>query len=200
MAQGAPSVSGVVLAAGASTRMGRPKQLLSFHGKPLLQHVLDTAEEAGLDEIILVLGHAADEIRDALAPSTKVHVVRNADHASGHASSLRAGLLAASPRSAAAVILLGDQPTMTVDRIQAVIREYGRSGTPVARADYDGTPGHPVVLARTIWDEVSAGEGDEGAKPVLARHPEWVTRVSLQGSPPLEVDTPDDYRRLVAEA
>src|SRR5918997_5983315 len=103
-------ISAVVLAAGASTRLGRPKQLLELDGKPLLQHVVDALDGAGLDEVVVVLGHEAERIRAAVVLPARGRVVVNRAHRSGQASSLRAGLDAVDAASEAAVVVLGDQP------------------------------------------------------------------------------------------
>jgi molybdenum cofactor cytidylyltransferase len=189
--------SGIVLAAGSSKRMGRPKQLLPLNGAPLLQHVIDAAAASGLDELVVVLGHAAEPIVERLRLPGGCRVALNEDHESGQASSLRVGLMAVSPGSTEAVILLGDQPLVTATLVRAVLAGYRKGGTPVARADYAGTPGHPVVLGREVWDELTSLTGDEGARPALEKHPEWVTRVPLPGPAPIEVDTLEDYRRLL---
>ncbi len=177
--------------------MGQPKQLLAFRRKPILQHVLDAAADAGLDEIIVVLGHQAKEIRAAVPLPPGARTVLNPDHASGQASSLRAGLLAAGDESRAALVLLGDELGVGPDRMRAVLTAWERAGTPAARAEYAGSPGHPVVLGRAVWEALASLRGDEGARAAFLAHPEWVTAVPLPGPAPVEVDTPDDYRRLM---
>lgn len=191
-------ISGIVLAAGTSSRMGETKQLLALRGVPLLQHALDAAAEAPLDEIIVVLGHDADEIRVALSLPDTARIALNPDYASGQASSLRTGLSAADPRSRAAVILLGDQPDMPTDVIRAVIHTYERTGGPVVRARYGKHPGHPVLLDRSVWRQVATeASGDRGAGPVLERHSDWVIWAPIDGPPPAEVDTPGDFDLLL---
>ena len=200
----APFLSGVILAAGAASRMGRPKQLLLLEGRPLLQHVLDEAVASCLDEIIIVLGCQAPEIRDAIRIDARrgVHVAVNADYARGQSTSLRAGLRAASPRAAAAAILLGDQPQVTRNLIDQVAAAFAAAGLPVARPVYVGSkggrvPGHPVFLSRRIWPEVEKLQGDEGARSILAAHPEWLLEVPVEGEPPADIDTWQDYERAV---
>lgn len=202
--RGGGLLCGVVLAAGASTRMGRAKQLLPLRGRPLLQHVLDAAAAAGLDEIVLVLGPRAAEIGPALTlPRDRVvRVVDDPLCASGQAASLRAGLQAADPRAAAAVVLLGDQPGVTAALIERVVAAFREGGAPAARPVYAAaggarTPGHPVVLARRLWPALATLHGDEGARALLAAHPEWLFEVEIEGEPPADVDTHDDYRRAL---
>lgn len=201
---GGAFLTGIVLAAGASVRMGRPKQLLPLHGRPLLQHVLDAAAAAGFDEIVLVLGSLASTIRDELdfPARPRVQVVDDPACASGQAASLRAGLAAADPRATAAVVLLGDQPGVTDGLIRRVLAAFLAGSAPVARPAYGPpggarVPGHPVVLARRMWPALATLRGDEGARAVLAAHPDWVLEVAIDGEPPADLDTQDDYRRAL---
>lgn len=198
-------VSGVVLAGGASARMGRPKQLLAFEGKPLLQHVIDAAVASRLDEVVVVLGANADEIRAALVlpESGKVRVVVNAAHAKGLSESVRYGLSAVSRRASAVAILLGDQPAMSAEMIDRVLAAHTASTKPATRPVFSGvgdarTPGHPVVLARSLWPELRELHGDEGARALLAERPELVNEVRIIAAAPADIDTPEDYARAVA--
>lgn len=190
-------ISGVVLAAGTSLRLGRPKQLLAYHGSPLTQHVIDAAIAAGLDDVIVVLGERAEEMLAQLALPPPARAVLNPDYLQGQSSSLRAGLRAVGPESRAAVILLGDQPTVGVEAIRAVRAEYERRGGPVVRATYGGEPGHPVLIDRSVWSYVEAIAGDVGARELLADHPDWVVPVAVAGERPHDVDSWEDYQRLL---
>ncbi len=192
-------IAGVVLAAGASSRLGRPKQLLPFQGRPLTQHVIDAAVAAGLDEVIVVLGAQAEEVLEQLVLPPGTRALVNPDYLQGQSSSLRAALRAAGPETRAAVVLLGDQPTVRVEAIQAVVAAYERLGGPVVRATYGGEPGHPVLFDRSVWSDVATVAGDVGARELLADHPEWVTSVALAADRPTDVDTWDDYQRLIAQ-
>lgn len=195
-------LTGIVLAAGASTRMGRPKQLLPLGGRPLLQRTLDQAAAACLDELILVLGHRAAEIRDALdlPDPSRCRVVVNEHYRGGQAGSLRLGLRSADPAAAAAAILLGDQPLVTAGLIDRVVRAYREAGARAARPMYVGAggervPGHPVLLGRATWAELERLGGDRGARDLLAAHPDWLCEIPLGDDPPLDVNTEEDWRR-----
>ena len=188
-------VTAVVLAAGTSSRLGTPKQLLDLNGKPVLRHVVEALAEAPVEEIVVVLGHRADEVKPAIA-GAKVRVVVNPDYQEGQSTSLRTGLMAASQASRAAVILLGDQPGLRPAAVRAVIRAWQDGGTVAVQASYSGVPGHPVLFDRSIWPQLSRAEGDEGARGVLAAHPEWRTLIEVGGDPPLDIDTADDYDRV----
>lgn len=192
-------VTGIVLAAGTSSRLGRPKQLLDLAGKPVLQHVLETLRAAGVDEIVVVLGHRADEVAAALPAAAEARLAINPDFGSGQSTSFRTGLRAASDRSDAAVILLGDQPGVRAQTVMTVIEAWKRKPAPAVQAAYEGVPGHPVLFDRSVWSELEQAEGDEGARGILADHPLWRTLVEVGGSPPLDIDTAADYARVRAQ-
>jgi molybdenum cofactor cytidylyltransferase len=207
MLTGESFLSGVILAAGASRRMGRPKLLLPLGDRPLLQHALDAAAASRLDEIVLVLGDRAAEVLDAIRLPSRlpVRVAVNEDPASGQSSSLRLGLRTADPRASAAAILLGDQPRVTGPLIDRVVAAFLGAGAPVARPVYCDSherrvPGHPVLVARRVWPELESLRGDEGMRGLLARRTEWLLEVPVEGAPPGDIDTPKDYRSAAAAA
>jgi len=198
---GRPFVSGVVLAAGASTRMGRPKQLLPIAGRPLLQHVIDAALASSLDEVIVVLGHRADEIEAALRPGGGVRVVVNPDFAAGQITSLRCGVAAVDPAARAVAILLGDQPSLCIEAIDAMLAAFAAAGAGVRAArpvypDAGGRPGHPVLLAREIFCELDDLRGDQGARTLFSEFRPGVIEIPVAGEPPPDVDTPEDFARI----
>ena len=200
-----PFLSGIVLAAGAARRMGRPKLLLPLDGRCVLQHVVDAAADSCLDALVVVLGAHAAAVRAALTlPADRaVRVTVNADYAQGQSTSLRAGLAALDPRTEAAAILLGDQPGVDSAVIDAVAAAFVAAGAVAARPVYETpagerVPGHPVFLHRRLWPALDALRGDAGARTVLAEHPEWVLEVPVAGAPPVDIDTPEDYDRTVS--
>jgi len=204
MARAEAFLSGVILAAGGSTRLGRPKQLLPLAGRPLLQHVLDEAAASRLDEIVLVLGCEAEAVRAALEIPARppVRVVTNPDWAQGQSTSLRLGLRCAHARARAAAVLLGDQPGVGAALIDRVAEAFLEHGALAARPVYCGprgrVPGHPVLLARRLFAEVEKLSGDQGARALLAERPEALLEVAVEGPPPGDVDTWEDYRRTAA--
>ena len=201
-----PFISGVVLAAGTATRMGRVKQILPLAGRPLLRHVIDAALGSSLAEVIVVLGHRAAEVEAAVRidGEQRLRFVTNHDYASGQGSSLRVGLDAVDPSAVAAAVLLADQPGVTPNLIDRVIEQFGREGRPVVRPAYLArgrrVPGHPVLLDRRIWGDLDALRGDEGVRAVLAQHPGWLSEVLIEGELPRDVDTVEDYESLAAES
>ena len=177
--------------------MGSPKQILPYRGRPMLEQVARLAARTVPGGLVVVLGHAACRIGADVDLPAGATVVVNPDHATGQASSLRTGLDALAPSVSAALVLLADQPELPADAVRRVLEMYRETGGPVVRAAYRGTPGHPVVLDRSIWPAVlGSTDADRGAGPAIARHPEWVVRASLDLPPPAEIDTPADYRAL----
>lgn len=194
-------ISGLVLAAGTSSRLGRTKQLLPLGGRPLVRVVVDAALAAGsLDEVVVVLGHDADRVAHALGRVERVRTTTNPDFARGQSSSLRAGLAAMGPDVEAAVVLLGDQPGIRSHAIDRVVGAYTEGVASVIQAAYSGLAAHPTLLARAVWGPlIEELGGDEGARGALRRHPEWRMAVEVGGRPPDDIDTEMDYQRLVAE-
>lgn len=194
------AVAGLVLAAGASRRMGRPKQLLPLAGRPLLQHVLDAAAGSRLGEIVVVLGHEAEAVAAAVRLPARARVVRNPEYAEGQSTSLRRGLVATAEDAVAVAVLLGDQPEITSDVIDAVVAAFEEGGARAARpvwrdAEGRARPGHPVVLGRELWPTLMELDGDRGARELFAGQPQWLREVAMAGVPPADVDDDEDYRR-----
>lgn len=194
-------VGAVVLAAGASTRFGSPKSLARLDGRPILEHVLDAIHEAGIDDIVVVLGHAADEIEERVSWLDE-RIVRNPDprHLS---SSLQVGLDAAAeldPPVDAVVIVLGDQPRTRPAVIRALIAAARTSDTPVIAPRYaDGTGANPLLLREEAFDLADEATGDRGLGPLLAERPDLVTWIDVAGGNP-DIDTPADLATLEALA
>ena len=189
-------VSGVILAAGASTRLGRPKQTLELWGKPVLQHVVDAAAGARLSEVIVVLGHRAGAIAGALDLPPRTRLVENPDYAAGQSTSLRAGLDACDRASEAAAILLGDQPGITAGMIDEVVAAYLGGDVRVVRAVFEGTPGHPVVVGRDLWDQWRGVAGDRGGRELFASASRNLN-LEMGMPPPPDIDTPEQFEVLV---
>ena len=199
---GRPFVSGIVLAAGASTRMGRPKPLLPVAGRPLLQHVVDAALASSLDELIVVLGHCAGEVEAALTLGGRARAITNPDYAEGQITSLRCGLAAANCDARAAAILLGDQPSLGSRAIDDMLAAFLDAGARAARPVYPdagGRPGHPVLLAREIFGELNVLRGDQGARTLFSGRRPGVIEVPVAGQPPPDIDTPEDFARIALD-
>lgn len=187
-------ITGVILAAGSSMRLGRPKQLLMWRQRPLLQHVIDAAAASSLAEIVVVLGHEASLISDALTMPEDARTAYNPDHRSGQASSLQVGLNALSDDAHAAAILLSDHPYVSAALIDRVVAGFDPSSAPVVRPIFGDVPGHPVVVARSEWERWTFS-GDEGARSFLEGSP--VRELPIAEAEFVDVDTWDDYQALL---
>jgi CTP:molybdopterin cytidylyltransferase MocA len=191
------TVAALVLAAGASSRFGSPKALAQFEGRPLLEHVLDAVREAGIDEIVVVLGHSADEIENGIDWLSERRV-RNPDprHL---ASSLQVGIAAISeidPPVRGVVIVLGDQPRTRPEVIRALIGAARTTDRPVVVPHYsDGGGANPVFVRASAFELVDEATGDRGLGPMLSEDPGIVLEVPVSGSNP-DVDTPADLVEL----
>lgn len=189
-------VSGIILAAGRSRRMGRSKQLLTYKGLPLLQHVVNTAVESDLDEVIVVLGNQADRVEALLVPG-RARFVFNPDFASGQASSLHVGLQNRSSSSTASLVLLGDQPEVTRVTIDRLIEVFRREEPAIVLPSYQGRRGNPVLFSNALVPEVLKIRGDEGARSVVGQHPTDVELVHIDSDVPFDIDSPEDYAAVL---
>lgn len=195
-APGEPIVAAVVLAAGAATRMGQPKQLLDWDGQPLVRQAVTTALEAGLAPVLVVLGSVHTAVAAALE-GLPVHPVLNPSYAEGQSTSLRAGVAALGHLADAAVVLLGDQPFVTAAIVGRLVQVWRATGRPIVAPVYAGQRGNPVLFARAVFPELLAVAGDQGARAVLAADRSRVELVPFDDARPLvDIDTPEDYERL----
>ena len=193
-------ISGLILAAGTSSRMGQPKQLLPFRGTILLDWVLAQVESAStLDEVIVVLGRAADEIQPRLH-STRARVVVNPGFTEGCSGSYQAGIANLDPRAEAVMVLLGDQPGVDSAVIDQVAEDWRTRGGIIALTSYRGRRGHPIVFARELFDQLLQLGGDKAAWKILDAHPEWVRDVEVDHAFPEDVNTWQDYETRLREA
>ncbi|MFD3557159.1 NTP transferase domain-containing protein [Streptomyces goshikiensis] len=194
-----PVIAGLLLAAGGGRRLGgRPKALLPYRGRPLIENAVRVLREAGLHPLHVVLGASAAEVRER-ADLTGCVVVDNPDWAEGMGSSLRVGLASlAGTGAGAALVSLVDQPGIGAAAV-ARVREAYRSPASLAAASYDGERGHPVLFGSDRWADIAAtATGDKGARVHLARHAGEVTLVECGDiAAAFDIDTPPDLARLV---
>jgi molybdenum cofactor cytidylyltransferase len=191
-------VSAIILAAGTSTRMGRAKQLLPLGGTTVLAHTIENVHAATLDEIVLVLGASAEAIRRQLPQSLLpcLKVVINPAYREGMASSLREGLSQVSPRSNAALIILGDQPFIQTQTLHQIIDGYHRAAAQIVIPSYQGNRGNPVLLDRSVFSEVMALEGDTGCRAIFMNHLDTILKLEVEDPGILfDIDSQDDYER-----
>lgn len=191
------TVAAVVLAAGGSSRLGRPKQLEPWGDTTLLGHVVDQVRGFDVDEIWVVLGANADAIMDEV-DLEGCGVVENPEWTEGIASSLRVGLdaLIQLSRAEAALIVIGDQPHLDTRVVASMMEAFKKAAAPVVIPKYRYTWGNPVIVDRSLWPRLMSLEGDEGAQRLFKAHPEWVEEVWTDQLPPRDVDTEADVAEL----
>jgi 4-nitrophenyl phosphatase len=190
----------VILAAGASTRFGQPKQLLDWNGEPLLTHVTGVALSAGLGPVIVVLGCHAEAIRAALGRfAERVQIAVNWRWQEGMSTSVQVGLAALPPETEAALFLQCDQPLISADLLRALATRFKETGAAIVHPTHAGQRSTPVLFARRLFPELAAVTGDEGGRSLIARHANLVATVEVADPGVLaDVDTPADYERLAA--
>src|SRR6266545_882860 len=192
-------VAALVLAAGASSRMGRPKQLLDWNGRPLARAAAEVALAARLNPLLVVVGAAKAEVADALA-GLPLQIIANPDYAAGQSTSLHAGIAALGHDTDAVVVLLGDQPFVTAAIVEQLVAEWRASEASIVAPTYAGQRGNPVLFARAIFPELLAIQGDQGARAVLAADRSRVRLIAFDDPRPLaDIDTPEDYERLLSK-
>ncbi len=189
-------ISGILLAAGESRRMGSPKALLAYQGQTFLERICTAFFDAGVEELVVVLGAWEDRLRPALPRHPALRTVVNPHYAQGQLSSLVCGLGALSPDSAAAVVNLVDHPLVRPETIAALMASFRTDPLPIIIATHQGQRGHPVLFSRQVYAELLAAPLDKGAKTVVRKDPARVRHVPLDDPGIVaDIDTPQDYRR-----
>jgi molybdenum cofactor cytidylyltransferase len=198
-----PRVAAIVLAAGASTRYGQPKQLLSVGGKTMLQHVVDVVLASSVDQTIIVLGHRADEIgasvwQGLLTTTDKpADIVTNEEWEAGLSTSVQAGLRAIRPDVQAALFVLADQPAITPGIIVALLGRYQETGAPIVVPTYQGKRGNPALFDRSLFAELMKVRDDQGGRQLIDRYANRTEKVEISSEAVLvDVDTEEDYQHF----
>jgi molybdenum cofactor cytidylyltransferase len=187
---------GIVLGAGASKRLGRPKQTLPFGNTTLLGHVMRDVEASALERVVLVVGGAAEETLAGL-DLRRAQVARNDSYGTGCASSLLAGLDAAGDCDAV-MLILGDMPGVDEAAIDAVAAAWQAAPSWAALTSWRGTLGHPFVFAADAFSDLRELHGDKAVWKLVERHPERVRDIELDRPLPRDVDTWDDYEAALS--
>ena len=193
-------VSGLVLAAGTSSRLGaQTKQLLPWRETTMLGWVVTRAEASLLDEVVVVVGHEAEAVRRHVALQ-RARFVEAPDFHEGCTSSIRAGLQALHPQSAAVVLILGDQPGIESETIAAVVEGWHHWQTPIVRMSYRGHSGHPMLFTKALFGQLKALHGDKGVWKLCDTHLAWVHEVEVDQPYPGDVNTWEDYTSLTSRS
>lgn len=194
------AIAAVILAAGASTRMGTPKQLLQFQGRSLLRSIAETAIAADCHPIVVVLGAYIEQIKPEVS-DLPVQVVENRQWQTGMGSSIRSGtqaLLNITPAVEAAIFLLCDQPFVSPQIIRQLQSIYDSTDRPIVASTYQNTVGVPALFHSTLFSELIGLQQLEGAKTVIQRHLNRVMTVDFpQGE--IDVDTPEDFQWCLSQ-
>ncbi len=192
-----PSVCGIVLGAGGSRRLGRPKQTLVLGHTTLLSWVVGNVEASSLDRVVVVLGGASEETRASLV-TTRAELVSNEAYTSGCASSLLAGLDAVCGCDGA-MLLLGDMPGVDPSVIDHVRADWERHRPAMAVTSYRGELGHPFVFSAEMYPNLTGLHGDKAVWKLIEAEPERVRPVAIDRPLPRDVDTWDDYVAVCQE-
>jgi molybdenum cofactor cytidylyltransferase len=186
----------VVLAAGAATRFGSPKQLARYEGRPLLHTAVSRAVEIAGNAVTVVLGAHAAELAPLLRHTT-ASVVVNRDWSEGIASSIRTGISRLPAACSGVLLMLADQIAVTADDLRRLESTWRRQPNSIVAAQYDGVTGPPVIFPREDFRSLLELRGDQGARALIRRNIDRVVRVPLK-SASIDIDTPDDLLRLTS--
>ncbi|MGD9182034.1 MAG: nucleotidyltransferase family protein [Desulfobacterales bacterium] len=192
--------AGIILAAGAATRFGQPKQLLRLKDKYLIERVLDAALNSRLGRIVLVLGYAHQKILQALgkkAQHSKLHIEVNPHYTKGQSHSLRVGLSTVRNDFPAVIFLLGDQPMLNSGTINTLLERFWSADKDICVPAYRGQRKNPVIFGRRFYGQLMDIKGDIGARQLIDDNPEQVFVVEIDD--PLcffDIDTPQDFDNL----
>lgn len=190
-------VAGLLLAAGASTRMGTPKQLLPAGDTLLIERVLGQALQSNLDRVVLVLGFMAREIRERIRfgkESSRLEIAENSGYEQGISSSILFGLSRVEKKYDHVMILLGDMPFISSEVINRLMSAYLESGLPLGALTVRGKRSHPVIIGRPFFPALHRLTGDQGARELFVKHGDQVCLVNPgEDYDDSDIDTYEDY-------
>jgi molybdenum cofactor cytidylyltransferase len=196
-------IIGIILAAGASSRMGRPKALLPLGGGTFVTRLCGTLTAAGLDDVIVVAGADLDAVASAVSRAgLSARIIENPRRHEGQLSSVLAGLAVADrPGVEAVVVHLVDAPLVSAGTVRAVVDAFRRTRAPIVRPVIHGRHGHPVLFARDVFDELRRADPAIGAKAVVRAHAADACDVPVDDEGACrDIDTPEDYARFIGGA
>ena len=189
-------ISVILLAAGKSKRMGRPKQLLPFRGSTVLEQIIKNLSETNLDELIVVTGYQAERIAQKITDK-QVKIALNREFQQGIGSSIKCGLAQVSDRSDAIMIVLGDQPLIEKNTIDPLIQTFSVTDQGILVPIYSGIRGHPVIFDVKYKDELLRLPDDVGGRKLIKEHPEDVLKIEVDSESVIaDIDTRGDWISL----
>lgn len=189
-------ISAIILAAGLSSRMGMPKQLLTLGNKTLIRIVTENVLASAADEVLVVTGHLEKEVSAAVS-DLPVNIIYNPRYEQGQGASLALGVQSINEKASAFLVLMSDQPLITASLISLAIDEFMKNSCLVLRPTHKGLPGHPVVFSASMRAELEALKGDEGARQILKKLGDKVRYLPvLDEAVVFDIDTPVDFERL----
>ncbi|OGO20513.1 MAG: hypothetical protein A2Z14_13610 [Chloroflexi bacterium RBG_16_48_8] len=186
-------VAGVILAAGASTRLDGLKQLMTFRRRPLVIHSVETALEGHLDPVVVVVGPEGEAVKNALMHHP-VHIVENTEPGRGQSSSVHLGLESVQDQVEAVIFLLADMPLVKPDLLKALVEQHRRSLAPVIAPFAQGKRGNPVLFDRRTFHSLREVKGDQGGRAIFSHYP--VVQLEWDDSVLFDVDSEEDLRKM----
>jgi molybdenum cofactor cytidylyltransferase len=196
---GSTNIGLILLAAGESSRLGRPKQLLLFNGKTFLQHTIQVASASNAQQIIVVLGAHADSIEKEIE-GIDVHIVKNSEWEEGMASSIRCGVKTFTEITSEAqgvILMVCDQPFVTASLLNELINAHQTTGKSIVACSYENTFGPPALFHRSLFEELLQLKGDVGARGIVRQHTEDVEVIPFPKGI-YDVDTETDYEKIMS--
>ena len=187
-------INAIVLAAGESRRMGKPKPLLRFGEKTFLEQIISVLRLSDVDRITVILGAEARTIQRSIDLSG-TDIVINKDYRKGQLSSLTAGLKNAPPQTDAILVCLVDNPFITATIVNQIVATFRETNSPIVVPVFNGKRGHPVLFSRSLFKELINAPAEEGARHVVYSNEDKVVEIrTSDGNIVVSIDTPEDYR------
>ncbi len=193
-----PNIGIIILAAGKASRMGKPKQLLTYQGTSLISHAVKIALNSTCKPVLVVLGAYAENIKSEIN-KLPIQIVENPHWETGMSSSIRAGIIAIQknhPNLDAVIIALADQPLISEAVFDRLIQSYQQTENRIIASTYDGVVGVPALFNKILFSELINIEGDKGAKALMRKYRDEVLTIEIPEAA-IDIDTPDDYEKLL---
>jgi molybdenum cofactor cytidylyltransferase len=194
--------AGIILAAGISNRFGKPKQLIQFQGQTILETIVDAALGSRLAHIILVLGHAFEDMLPVIShrnDTSQLNILENPDYMKGMSQSLHIGLKQVQHTYPSVMFLLADQPLIRSEMIDLLLERYWASGKDICVPSCQGQRGNPTIFSRRFYDQIFAIRGDTGAREIIDNYPAQVLNVETDDPAFFsDIDTPGDLEKIKA--